>query len=321
MNYLDTIVHKKDDLASTKLKKTTIRDINEVDLKFYMNRIKKFNPGVTIYKSDYHKIRKTLVIVADRKVNIHRNINKVFFIIKNKEDIKREIKQLYNQNPINDEEYVNLEDVRNLFNKVFEHLYNRIECLKDKIDNIILNNYGNFASAVIYECKNNMIRLGFSLNYKERKYKSMTFKISDGEIKILKSESNRDSDILNLIDKDLIRLNGLYKQLSYFEAQYTSNSRSINSGFKVDIDFYGISIYIINSFNDCKLFEMKYSTYDDKAYVGNDDFSFISRNDLLKNIYIHISDCPEWCQEELYELRSRKMHKLYSKKGKRYSKK
>lgn len=322
MNYIDTFIHQETNCNKDKMIKTTIHNIEEEKLDLYINRIKKNNQGVTIYNIKYHKRRKTLIILANKKISIHRNYKSIT-PIKNDKDIKKEIIKLSKPIKINDKEYTSLENVRLIINKVYNYFYNKIENIKDNIDKTIVDFYGSNSSIVIYECKDNIIKLGFSLDYKERKYKNIVVDIRDNGWTILNTDYSKTNNLLKLIINELYKLNKVYNELKYFEKQYTYNNSAVNTNFRVDIDFYYISIYISNIFSTSKLFEIKYSTYEDKSYINgtNDICEACESNNLLKNIYIPIINCPEWCQEELYNLKNQENHKRKIYTIKRYSKK
>ena len=304
-----------------KKKRTIIRNIEKDNIKTYINRIYALNKGVEVYKIRYNEIDKKLIVIANKRIQVQRVINKNLTFFKTLKDVKDEFNKLSGQDII-DEEYINLENIKYLFANVLNKLFLSKDNIEKQIEQKIKYIYGDIADIIIcnYNRQDDSIKIRFTTDYKRRNYKPITIKFEDNDIKTIKSESKESNNILKLVNEEFKELFNIYKKFIFFSSEYIDKLRSTNSSIYVNVTLYNITIY--NKDYDNIHFKINYSTYENKFYIDcNDDnlkqYLYESAPTLLKLIYIPIVECPEWCQEELYNIRDKELYKDNEKNKKK----
>lgn len=233
----------------------------------------------------------------------------IYFCITNQNHLKKDLEKVNNSN-INNNEYINLNKILLTIRKTILSLYKDKETLEDNIDNLIQQKFGNNSYIDVYNIKNNIIELGFTVNSKIKKFKKIIIVKENNKYIIKKDETNKGEIILSLIQGELNNFFKLNESFNYFNNQYKNEIRCINSSLKVDLSLYSINIYI--GYNK-DLFNIKYSTYEDKFYKkGHKDMLEIINGkelELLNKLYIKIKDCPEYYKNEIYN-QQRKKYKI-----------
>lgn len=296
-----------------KKKKTIIRNIEKEDIKHYINRIISLNKEIEIYNIYYNEIEKTLSIIANKRIQIHRIINKRIVSFKNLNDIQKEYDRISSQDTIVEEEYINLDKIKHLFDKIINKTYEQKNSLEDNMEYILKNIYGENAGIVIYDYDNekNTIKIGFTKDYINRKYKPITIAIDNKQLRCIKSETKESDNLLKLLNNELLQLFNTYKRIKIFDNEYAECIRSANANFYISITLYNIKVY--SKYSDKIQFEIKYSTYEDKFYIKSNEEEITNylqeiAPTLLKLIYIPIIECPTYIQEHLYEIRESELN-------------
>lgn len=304
-------------------KKTTLRNIEKEDIKRYIYKITKLNKDIEIYKIYYNSIKKTLSIIANKRIQIQRILNKNIIFFKSISDLKKEYERISLQNTIVEEEYINLENIKHLFGEIINIIYEQNNNLENNMEFLLKNIYGHNAGIVIYnyDSENNTIKLGFTKDYSNRKYKPITITIKDKKISCIKSDTKESDNILKIVNNELLQLFNNYKRLKIFDSEYIDSIRSVNANFYISATLYGITI--CSKYNDTLQFKIKYSTYEDKFYINSNDEKVKNylqeiAPTLLKLIYIPIIECPSWSQDKLYNIRDKELNN--NKIKKRYRK-
>ena len=292
--------------------RTTLKYIEENKVNDYINKINKVNDNLKIYEIKYDESKKELYILANKKVLLHQKINKILTPFKNTNELKLQINKIYNQN-IDDEQFISLESIKNYYCSILDNLYKQKYEIEDNIENKLKPKYGNNVGLVIYNYNLDTIEIGFTKNY-NRKYKHITFKLVDNDISIINSETKEAKSILEILQNELKELYKIYKRFNYLDKQGCYQIRSINANIYIDITLYSIKIYCNNNF-----FNIKYNTYDDKYYIFCDEKleEFIKNisSDLTNFLYVPISDCPKWSQDELNKIRKLQLNNPLLKKS------
>ena len=120
------------------------------------------------------------------------------------------------------------------------------------------------------------------------------------------------SDYLNLIKEEI---NELFDSLIIYK-KYKKEAKygiyPINSNFKVDVTPKGVRI---KNYSKNNLFEINNYVYE-RNYKYNSNFKEIIEitegyeEKLFENIFINISECPDWMQEDLISLREQQIKEL-----------
>lgn len=306
-------------------KRTILRNIEKNDIQLIIKRVIKFNKDIEIFKINYNEISKTLTIIANKRVQIKRNINKTITSFKTFKDLKIEIDRLQNQETILDEENINLENIKLLYNSIINKLYDEKENIEKNINDKIQYLCGNNYDINIYNYNriNNTIEIGISENINKRKYKHITVTEDNNNISVINSKEKDIEKILNLLNDDLKKLFNNYKRYIFFEQEYVDKLRCVNANFYVSITLY--SITLTSKYCDNIHFEIKYNTYENNYQVNTDNQDIKNYLNeiapiLLNLIYIPIVECPTWTQDKLYNIRDMELNNVKVYKIKRYSK-
>lgn len=135
--------------------------------------------------------------------------------------------------------------------------------------------------------------------------------------------SRKDGDyiigdkILGIIGNEISELYDYQLKMSY-KTNPTIRKKSVNSIFLVAMGYYGVDIYNGNVFSST--FEIQMSSYSNRIkYECNSAnlMQLLSGNEyeLYKKIFVKISDCPIWMQEELQEFRKKQLIEENRKKS------
>lgn len=192
--------------------------------------------------------------------------------------------------------------------KKYEYHFDSL--LKTHIDN------SSYAFVYDFDYQKKVLSIGFK-KYKGSEIQSLHFKKIDGDLCIAESDISCAREVFQLLSSSL---SNLYDELlkyedfrNYKKGKY--NVKPINSNFDINICGYGIHVeykddFILRAPGD----ENGYSLTCNSGNVvevikGKED-------DIFKNIYIKISDCPEWSQAMLFEIRQKELE-VEEKKEKR----
>ena len=236
-----------------------------------------------------------------------KHLGRIYSILNNQVALTIDINKTLNSN-FDNSNFIKLENIINITKKINEILYIDKYNIETQLDNKIKKVFGEMSSILLYRYNNNIIELGFTTNYKLKKYKKIT-------IDLAKDKKPELYYILKDEIDNLLKLNETY---NYFINQYTENIRPINSSLRVDISLFNISLYIPkqNTIYE-KLLEIKYSGYEDKYYLKGEtrliDCVKGKELELLKHIYILEQDCPEYYRNKIKEDNRKKYkYKRYS---------
>ena len=89
---------------------------------------------------------------------------------------------------------------------------------------------------------------------------------------------------------------------------------AINSNFLISIDFYEVNILIHDNDNYFKeIFKLTWPNYSNEYRYDECNSSLVlstlqgREEELFKKIFVRISNCPNWCQPILYEIRKKEL--------------
>lgn len=84
-----------------------------------------------------------------------------------------------------------------------------------------------------------------------------------------------------------------------------SNEIETNSNFKVDIDYYGITVKVPTNNGYIEALCDRNTILKDitNKKINKLENMNVTYDDILKNIYVNINNCPIWLQDSLYEIR------------------
>lgn len=201
--------------------------------------------------------------------------------------------------------------------KEFYDEYNRkIEEYEDDLDYAVKNEIDDDSSVYLSDInfRKKTIEIAFSY-YKD--FDNIYFTKQNGDLYVTKSESAFTNEVFSALNSILSKM---YDELSTKYADYQDykydkeNIKPVNSNFSINIDPYCIEItdkyskelLVANSYKHN--YELKCnSSIVNEAFNGKE-------SEIFKKIFIKISDCPEWSQAMLYEMRQKQLAKEQKKK-------
>ena len=312
--FSDTVLPLKD--LGSNLVVTSISKINEFAFEDCLKTIFEVNPGVVFNVIQYSRRDKKIYFYTDRKINVdawnEKNIS-TYKPIQSTNKIIDEIDNLLGYEDNLDEECISLYDVSRLVKSKYEDYKQMINAYRLKIGRAIYKKHPyNLIHVDEFDYDNNELMLETSI---WDSWEKMIFKKSDdGDLYIYKSESHIDKDLL-LYAGDLI--SDLYDEcMDYkdFNEQVRYGILSTNSDFKAFISKYAIMFSTSGLHNFKRDFELIDYTCDDDYDCKCNSNMILNKvkgheEELLKNIFVKIDDCPKWSQEKLREMRKEQIEK------------
>lgn len=103
-----------------------------------------------------------------------------------------------------------------------------------------------------------------------------------------------------------------------FNQQCVWDIKPLNSNFSVDINDCDINIHD-GSLWDIADFELSFVVYDNKYKYSRNSTPVATalegkEDELFKNIFVKIDDCPEWSRQKLYQIRQKQLKKHHKLK-------
>ena len=276
--------------------------VSEWELEKCIKGIMEDNPDVIFNVIQYSKDDNRLFLYTDKPILISSEYRKEKDIEKNLVSVINEV--LKYKDDLN-EELISLQKLLFVIRGLDE---------KKKLD------YNSFKYDIQMDIS---IRVGyyklelFDINYidntlvmlfqKDRKsdFKPITFIKENGELKVLKSESEYAEDILLAARKSLTDYydyclsNKPYniETVMDIETQKENILASVSKGgIKTCCNVPGRELKIVSPISP---YIGEISTDDSKAYTLVEE----NLDDVLRNIYVRISDCPSWCKQKATEAR------------------
>lgn len=307
--YSDTILSLKD--TGNNLKVTSIINVSENSLESCLKTIFESNPNVIFNTIQYSKNDKKVYFYTNQDISTKTYEESKFTNYKpitSKAEILEEVKSVLLAPKIKDNDCISLYEVLKLLKKLYRE-YNGIERkYKSRFDFIVKRKF-NESSSVVYhdfDYKKNILHISFG-KYISSDYSDMYFSKKDGDLYGVKSESYCTEEVFSALCSDLSEMfDELLKYSDYKDYDYIkSGIKLVNSNFNINISNDGISLYVKNMDKDLDLFAPSYkSDYELKCNSSIIHEALNNKeSELLKNIYVKISDCPVWSQDMLYKIR------------------
>ncbi len=308
--YSDTVLNLKE--TGENLKVTTISGVDESSLENCLKTIFKANPGVTFNTVQYSKNKKTIYFYTDKEISTKEYEESKFYKfepISTSADILEEIKSVFVGEKNKDINCVSLYDVARIL-KLNEDNYKKIISRYNiKIENA-LRAHNDKSNIIVYgfDFINDELRIGYGKNYEK-----ICFSKKDGDLFVTKSEYYYANEVLAMAASELSELYDELIKFKNFNLQRKNDIKPVNSNFIVDINYYGVKVFVNNPDNSfLRTFELDSHSYTDEyrrkcnsslvldAIVGNE-------TEFLKRIFVNIDNCPEWMRNVLREVRKEQL--------------
>ena len=311
--YTDTVLPLKD--IGADIKATSIKNIDEHSLENCLKIIFESNPNVIFNTIQYSKNDKIVYFYTNKDITTKAYEESKFISykpIKSTKDVLEEVKSVLLSSKIKDADCISLYEVLVLLKKLYRE-YNAIgKTYKSRFDFIVKRKF-NESSSVVYhdfDYEKNILHISFG-KYISSDYSDMYFSKKDGDLYVVKSESYCTDEVFSVLCSDL---SGMYDELlkysDYKDYDYIKRDiNPINSNFSINISDDGIRLYVKNMDKDLELFAPSYKS-DYELRCNSSIIHEVLNNkesELLKNIYVKISDCPIWSQDMLFKIRQNQL--------------
>lgn len=206
-----------------------------------------------------------------------------------------EIKNIFEQELNNDSECISLYNVSILFKKREKEF--------EKLKSDIIHRHGNLLSCFDY----NKDELHIGYIHKYRGIRNTTFSKKHKELFVRKRDGLISNKLLAQYGDELLKIYDGFLEYKDFHKEKSTNIKTINTPFHVNINRWVVSIH-----TDDDIFKVSSLSYSDRySYECNSKLVLSlfdgNEDELFKRIFVRISDCPEWCQSELYEIRRKQL--------------
>jgi hypothetical protein len=316
--YSDTVLNFKE--LGNNLNVTSISGVGEYSFQSCLETIFKSNPNVIFNTIQYSKNNNKIYFYTDNPISTKewedKNITKNTYSNVNVEVLK-DLKDLFANQQRGGMDTISIYDVMSLSMKNYYVQENIKQKYKVLMNQKIKNEIGNDYAIVIHDFDYDLNELFISIidcyiyndkslnNSPSEEYK---FQKKDGDLYISEAEhEHHEDDMLPLIGDDLSNLYDLFLKSKDYNEQAKRRINPINSGFLVDINRFGVNLYIPKNFIQNEFSIRLFNGSDDYSYECNSNnvMNLLKGNEdeLFKKIFVRIDDCPEWMRSTLYEQR------------------
>lgn len=244
----------------------------------------------------------------DLSFNINENEIAEHKLLMTNREILLEAKELLYFSENESKYCVSLYDIAKLISKINnDYYYSIIDEYEVLLNDIIKSKFYSCIGIIIdeFNYNNNELNITIMDDYNDLK-KISIFKANDN-LYISNSKDIYESKILYPLYSELSKLYDKLYDFSKYRNKYISGIRVINSNFFVDMNNCFIKV-LSNKFDSASEFKLISNTINSKYSVKSNSLLLHilllrKKEDFLKKAFVNISDCPEWCQEELYKIR------------------
>lgn len=224
-----------------------------------------------------------------------------YFLISSPKNILENIRSVLEQEDNKDIDAISLYDLVLLMRKKYDELNSLRWKLKYNIGELV--DLNKLYLNVDFDYDREQLVISY---YNDKMY----FKKVDGDLVIVKSACYHATNILGQCGDKISECYDEFLEAKGFDNDFIRNIKSVNSNFFINSDEYNVTISekyrYRSSFNlSAKIYNNKYS-YD----CNSDNIAKLCRNnedEIFKRIFIKISDCPEWTQEKLHQVRNEQL--------------
>ncbi len=315
--YNDTILPLKD--AGNNLKVTCIKDVSESSLESCLKTIFKSNPNVIFNTIQYSKNDKKVYFYTNQDITTEAYEESKFTTYKpitSRTQILEEIKKVLQSPKNKDNNCISLYDVLILL----KSLNNKYASVKERYEadlEYMVSNRIGYGSSVCFhrfDFQKKIIHISFT-RFRDSDYDDIYFAKENGDLYVVKSESCYTDEVFSVLCSILSEMyDEFLKYADYKDYKQTKDDiKPVNSNFSVEIGHRGISLIVEDFANkylkELELFAPSYEygyELDCNSSIVNEAFRG-KETEIFKKNFVKISDCPEWSQAMLYEIRQKQL--------------
>lgn len=315
--YSDTVLPLKD--TGNNLKVTSISNVSEFSLESCLKTIFESNPNVIFNTIQYSKNDKKVYFYTNQDITTKAYEESKFRNYKpitSRTEILEEVKNVLLAQKNKDNDCISLYDVLMLLKKFNNEYYSVEKRYKNRFNYIVKGRFDEYSSVCYhgFDYEKNILHISFR-KYRISNYDDMYFAKQNGDLYVVKSEGCWTDEAFSALSSSLSEMyDELLKYADYRDYKFTKNDRKpANSNFSIKISYHGvwISVKDFNNryMNELELFAPSYKGgYELKcnSSVVNEAISG-KETEIFKRIFVKISDCPEWSQAMLYEVRQNQL--------------
>lgn len=313
--YNDSILPIKD--MGSNIKVTTISDMGEFSLEECLKTIFESNPNTTFNTIQYSPKEKKVYFYTDSEISLKAwNDKKTtqYKPINSSSEILEEIKKILISKKNTDSSCISIYDVAKLLKKKFDDSENH----KDYWSNVIFN----ASKEIIFYLEDvylhysswfpNQITIYFRT---PSTLKSIIFSKENGDLYVKKSELSDDNTrkLLNTIGNIVLEMLDAFYKIDTKSSMY-HEAQSLNANFYIKFNLSEVEIFNrVEIFNEKGDFKLEYNIYEDNYKYECNSYNILNiisgnEDELLKNIFVKIDDCPEWSRPFLYKIRQEQLN-------------
>jgi len=235
-------------------------------------------------------------------------------------NMKKAISQVLNSEDCQDQDSVSLFEVLSIYHEIKADKKRVKDEIEDKLNKKLKSINPKYSATIQdFESDTNNICIVVKKSAPKEKTK-FYFKKNNGILEVAGVKGySRFNDVLGLMGVYVEKWYDYCDALRQVEEEGKFNINSVNSAFFVNISYACICIYYNKTHvtSDFKIL----SLYDDSLNFycmcrNNDITTFMKNkeNQFLSNIFVKISDCPEWMQKHLILERQSQIEEIEAKK-------
>lgn len=315
--YSDTVLSLKD--KGNNLKVTSISDVSEFSLESCLKKIFESNPNVIFNTIQYSKNDKMVYFYTNQDITTKVYEESKFTNYKpivSRTEILEEVKNVLLFKKNKDNNCISLYDVLILLKNLKKEYRNIGKRYETKFDNIVRKKFDESSSVVYhdFDYEKKILIISFK-KYRNSSWSDMHFSKKDGDLYVVKSESYYTNEVFSVLSSSLSEMyDELLKYADYNDYKKEKEDiKPVNSKFNIKINNHGVYLFIndftIKNIKVLELFAPSYNNnYELKCNSGIINEAFYGKEtEILKRIFVKISDCPEWSQSMLYEIRQKQL--------------
>lgn len=315
--YSDTVLSLKD--LGSNLKVCCISNVSEYSLEDCLKTIFESNPDVIFNTIQYSRRDKKVYFYTNQDITTKVYEDSKFQNYKpitSRAEILEEVKRILLSQINKDDNCISLYDVLILLRKLNNEYDNIVEKYENKLNYIVKEKI--YEDSLVYfhglDYEKKFLNISFE-KYSTSDFNHIYFTKKDGDLYVVKSESCWTDEVFSVLSTCLSEMyDKLLKFADYKDYKYTKfDMKPVNSSFSIKISNHGVWLFVkdlSNSYkNQLELFAPSYKKgYNLKcnSSIINESFSG-KESEIFKRIFVKISDCPEWSQSMLYEIRKKQL--------------
>ena len=308
ITYADTVLPLKE--KGENIHVASINELEDYNLDDCVEIIAKANPNVIINTIQYSKNKKTVYFYSDKPLSVGAWKESRIFKYEGVSGIDKIIESLdvvLNKDVNLNTGYISAYDLSNIIESMITKVENEEKYYASLLRNRLNSDIGLDCRSILYsfDYETQTIKMGFK-RYSTSEWGDISF-IKDGkDLRIKEATSVYAKEVFASASDVLLAYYDYCMKNKLFKTKYNFGIRSADGLMRVSVSKHGVTIRD-NDFIHSKL-EIDRSSSNGKYSVSCNSSSILEKirgknDNLFKNVYVRIEDCPQWCKEEALDFR------------------